>query len=393
VFFPSSPYTDEGLTVLIDSAYADAAGGLNARFSVLDEARGVNVFDLASHNLFVSHGVERIQDFTLSKDTSAGSGNVDVVFVLDVTGSMGDEIGEVRDNIVQFAEAFATQGLSYRLGMVTFLDAIENVYDFTTDVQTFRGYVALQSAHAGGDGPENSLDALVRATQMDFRPNARKVFIWITDAEYHTQDAVSQRTAAEVVNALLLHDVVVHSVGTPTYQTAWYRPIYEPTGGQYYDINGNFQDALLDIAQMRFSKDYLLRIAPASAPPAEGKLILAVHYAGLGGSDTVDLSAGAPKKLGVAAACLRGGSRVTSLERGLLVHIGGNGAADVTLELYTAKGQRVLRRQFESVSGTLRTAPPDHACLSRGVYVWSIAVHNRESGTTQHLTSHMSIAR
>ena len=80
----------------------------------------------------------------------------DIVFVLDVTGSMGDEIDGVKNHIVEFADSLSYRGIDFRLGMVTFLDVIENVYPFTRDVLAFRALVGEQFAHGGDDRPEIS---------------------------------------------------------------------------------------------------------------------------------------------------------------------------------------------------------------------------------------------
>ena len=73
----------------------------------------------------------------LKKDRSSGVDAADIVFVLDVTGSMGDEIDGVKNHIVEFADSLSYRGIDFRLGMVTFLDVIENVYPFTRDVSSF----------------------------------------------------------------------------------------------------------------------------------------------------------------------------------------------------------------------------------------------------------------
>ncbi len=69
--------------------------------------------------------------------------------MLDVTGSMSQEISGVRDNIVEFTDSLSYQGIDFRLAMVTFLDEIENIYDFTSNVQLFQQYVNDQYALGG----------------------------------------------------------------------------------------------------------------------------------------------------------------------------------------------------------------------------------------------------
>lgn len=116
---------------------------------------------------------------------------VDVMFVLDVTGSMADEIRGVRDGIQSFVEEFRDRELNARVGLIAFRDRqIGEEMDvlmfeegpFTADTDDFRRQVGLLSADGGGDGPESSLDAVVTAAKQPFREGAVKVLLLITDA-------------------------------------------------------------------------------------------------------------------------------------------------------------------------------------------------------------------
>jgi hypothetical protein len=166
--------------------------------------------------------------------------------------------------------------------MVTFLDVVENKYAFTSDVTQFHQTVSLQYAHEGDDLPENSLQALLDASKYPFRNNCKRIIIWITDASYHESDSFTSLTKTEVINALLSAGVIVHSIGPQDYKSAFYDPIINPTGGNYYNINGNFKDILLNITKFNSSSKYLLKyISTEAGMPAQIKL--QIKYAGLGG--------------------------------------------------------------------------------------------------------------
>ena len=237
--------------------------------------------------MFVYDNEDRILDFTLARDTTGGLNNADIIFVLDVTGSMSGEIAAVRDNIIEFTDSLSYRGIDYRLGMVTFLDVIENVFDFTDDVQQFQMDVAAQYAHGGGDGPENSLDALSAASQFDFRENANRIIIWITDADYHINDNITQQTKEAVVGQLLSEGIQVHCIGTPMFQTDYYDQITMNTGGSYFDINGNFRDILLEVSRLNQSRNQMLSFYRAEPVNQNDVFKIEVHYAGLGGYSTM----------------------------------------------------------------------------------------------------------
>ena len=220
--------------------------------------------------------------------------------MLDVTGSMAGEIDAVKDNIIEFSDSLTARGIDYRLGMVTFYDVIGNVYPFTSDVQVFQEWVGAQTASGGGDRPENSLSALMAATDYDFRPAASRIVIWITDADYHINDEVTSLTVQPVINALLAQGIVVHGIGDFLFQTDFFNPILNATGGQFFDINGNFRDILLEISRLRGTRSYLLTYTSQAAAGRPQTVTLEIHFAGLGGSTTVELGTGkGEERLGV----------------------------------------------------------------------------------------------
>ncbi|MFZ4620910.1 MAG: T9SS type A sorting domain-containing protein [Bacteroidota bacterium] len=349
MFIPKTPVSDTGLTVIIDSVITTAKPKISTIFEVARNSTNQKFYSLRSQNVFLYENGSRIPNFTLQKDTSGGVNALDLVFVLDVTGSMGGTIDGVKYNIIEFADSLKKRGVDYRLGMVTFLDIIENVYDFTNDVNVFKEMISQQNAHGGGDAPENSLDALYRSTQYPFRNEANRVVIWITDITYHENNAVTSRTKAQVVNALLNSDVTVHAIGPQAYQTEWYTPIIEPTGGKFYNIYGNFRDILLDISRMKSSSKFLLSYTSPNVNAGQRSVKIEVHVAGLGGSATttyLTIPADAAQK---ALACYPNPFNPQTTIR---VQVPENGKAKITI--YDILGKQT--RQFE-VNGN--NAPAD----------------------------------
>ena len=291
VFMPATPVSDTGLVVLLDSLIVEDFPKVSIRFNVQHKAGEYLIRDLSRENIFLYENSERIADFNFGKDTTGGASTTDIVFVLDVTGSMSDEINAVKNNIIEFTDSLAERGVDYRLGMVTFLDTIENVYPFTTDAQEFQDRVAEQRAHGGGDTPENSLDALLETTKFPFRANAKRIAIWITDANYHENDNVTSSTKQQVIDALLLNGITVHSIGNTDYKSSYYDPIIQATGGDFYDIYGNFRDILLDISRLNSAVGYLLSYTSPNTGTNSNTIDLDIRYEGLGGRLTLDYSA------------------------------------------------------------------------------------------------------
>ncbi len=346
IFVPAAPFSDSGLIVTIDTIILSNFPIIDLIFKSQIEETGQYLKDLSKENVFFYEDLMKIEDFTLGKDTSGGVNQADIIFVLDVTGSMSDEIDGVKENIVEFADSLSAQGVDFRLGMVTFLDEVENIYDFTSNVQQFQQYVNQQYAHGGGDMPENSLEALMAATQFDFRPMANRVFIWITDASYHINNSYTQLIPQDVVNEMLTHSVDPHCIGNTQFQIDFYNPILFPTGGDFYDINGNFRDILLEISRLNSTGSYRLSYVSSANPGDTYNDIVEVHYAGLGGMDTITFVAPS-KSLGTNDnATLR--YFPNPFNSSACIEIDNPKGLEAKLEIFNVQGQRVSAKYFES---------------------------------------------
>ncbi|GAB5520870.1 MAG: hypothetical protein RhofKO_31210 [Rhodothermales bacterium] len=294
---PGVPFSDEGLVIDIDSVAATLSQA-EVFFIPREEASGRLIPSLQNRNVFLFEDQARIRDFSLAKDTTGGLSQADVVFVLDVTGSMGNEIAAVRNNIIEFADSLALRGIDYQLGMVTFRDAVAEVFDFTRDAEQFKTAVGNQRASGGGDRAENSLDGLDRAAQFPFRPEAQRVVIWITDADYYegTNDTRTQHTAESIVGTLLRQGITLHSIGSTQFQTDFYDPVFLPTGGLFFDINGNFRDILRQLSRLGTSGRYVLRYErPGNTFPFD--VTVEMHVAGLGGTTTTTVTEATSNKV------------------------------------------------------------------------------------------------
>ncbi len=285
VFMPAVPVSDTGLVVSIDTVRLGSPR-VELRFHAQRAATGALITALTDENIRLEENGARRRQFTLGKDPSGGVNAVDIVFALDVTGSMTNIINAVKSNIREFADSLHAKGIDYRLGMVTFLDDIENEYPFTGDIGEFQKYVDAQYAHNGGDAPENSLEALLRASRYPWRASGVRIIIWITDSNYHELDAVTPLSRKDLVQALLAAGTRLHSIGSPSYHVCCYDPIVSPTGGNFYDINGKFRDILLDIGRFGSNSEYLLSYDSPLASGDKREITLTLHFAGLGGNAT-----------------------------------------------------------------------------------------------------------
>jgi Mg-chelatase subunit ChlD len=374
---PRVHFGESGLTVSIDTVITAKYPRVSLAFSTRIAATEQLLTRLSAHNIFLYENEGRIQNFELAKDTTGGVNAADIVFVLDVTGSMGDEIDKVKDNIIEFADSLSARGIDYRVGMVTFLDIIENIYPFTTDIQAFQKNTASQFAHGGDDTPENSLAALLAASQFAFRPQAKRIFIWITDANYHERDSFTALSRQEVLNALLASEITVHAIGSTSYKND-YDAFTIPTGGNFYNIYGNFRDILLDISRMKTAGRYLLTYASPIAEKIERTAKVEVHYAGLGGHQTVTFTpAGAAGQLHLLSCWPNPFNPVTR------IHIRHLDGASGEINIYNLLGQRVRQFQVPANSesqGFDWDARSDHGqMVSSGTYFVELLLNDKKN--------------
>ena len=136
-----------------------------------------------------------------------GTDTVDVVFIIDASGSMKDNINAIRNHLHRMTEQFQTAGIDYTLGVVIFRDhATYNIFgwDFEVTPQT-RSVLEIKRilAKVRCTGGEKALDALVRATdEVEYRRNADVHFLLITDeyvsGNYSARDVLTKMRDANI---------------------------------------------------------------------------------------------------------------------------------------------------------------------------------------------------
>lgn len=119
---------------------------------------------------------------------------VDVVFVVDATGSMGDEIGMVQQKIKDMIKTISSGQPTpeVRYGLVAYRDRgdeyVTKKWDLTGQTEQIVAGVNELSADGGGDTPESVNEALHMAVSQinwDESANTRKLIFLIGDAGPH----------------------------------------------------------------------------------------------------------------------------------------------------------------------------------------------------------------
>lgn len=154
---------------------------------------------------------EGLNTFVLDEPCEAEE-DVDVFFIFDATGSMGDELRylqeEMKDVIARAKEA--TGGLQIRTGAVVYRDHqdeyLTRISRLTDDIKTTQAFIDKQQANGGGDYPEAVPEALMAAMNSagwDANARARIAFL-ILDAPCHRDSATIALLHEQVLNAAAL---------------------------------------------------------------------------------------------------------------------------------------------------------------------------------------------
>ena len=168
----------------------------------------------------------------LDVPASAGTGRVgftvgsaqkvtklDLGLVVDVTGSMADELRFLQAELDAIVASLAARHpeLDIRVGMTFYRDTgdefVTRTFPFTPDIARARGQIGQQYATGGGDYEEAMQDALVRAAKQDWREDAVKTLLLVADAPPHAEDVPTAWLAAEHLRAKRVHVVPVGASG------------------------------------------------------------------------------------------------------------------------------------------------------------------------------------
>ena len=121
-------------------------------------------------------------------------GQLDLVFIVDNTGSMGPYIQNVKTKIMEIIRTIKKEELCHRLrvGLVSYRDHppeettyITKKYELSPDTSQIEQNVMQMGASGGGDGPEAVSTAIQVMNRMEFLNESAKIAVLIGDAPPH----------------------------------------------------------------------------------------------------------------------------------------------------------------------------------------------------------------
>lgn len=169
----------------------------------------------------------------------AGAPELDVTFLLDTTGSMGDELSYIQNEIDGIAQSIKTKfpQTTPRFGLVLYKDQgdsyVTRWFDFK-GLEEFRTNLASQTVGGGGDYPEAVAEGLTKTMALSWRSGsvARMAF-WVADAPHHIGEEQTVRTAIDAAVQKDVHIYPVAASGADPRTEMTMRSAAQITGGRY----------------------------------------------------------------------------------------------------------------------------------------------------------------
>ena len=207
----------------------------------------VVVADVPDIDIVLKKSVENNAVTFTKEETGAGAPNrsdlIQVMFVIDTTGSMGDEINYLKEEIADVISRIKSEtNAEVSLAVMVYRDEDGEYYteeyltkysDFTTDVAAQQAFLKQQDAGGGGDYEEAVDIALNQAVGKQWAYNATKIIVHVADAPAHDDKVVSWNVAVESAAAQGIRIVSVAASGLSKKAEYFFRSQSLLTGGVY----------------------------------------------------------------------------------------------------------------------------------------------------------------
>ncbi len=163
-------------------------------------------------------------------ETSEG-GPIDVVFVIDASGSMRDNIESVVEHLKEMVDVYKASQIDYALGVTEFwaqqnrnrIRIVQLTKSFTEYKRTLQAITVHQD--------ENALDAIVQTVkELRFRATSKRHFILVTDEPLTSREGFALE---DVIAYCLEFGIYVNVLGLPLDE---HQRLATETGGKWHLI-------------------------------------------------------------------------------------------------------------------------------------------------------------
>lgn len=201
-----------GTTVF--SARTDNAGKAELWADIFQRNTAPN---LSAYSISIHNGAKTVAEVKSFKDgvnkiempAAAASSRAEIAFVVDATGSMGDELEYLKTELLDIIAKSkqATPGLSLGTSALFYRDEgdeyLTRISNFSNEIVTTLNFIKQQSANGGGDFPEavhTALEKAVNEFQWSSEAKTRLLFL-LLDAPPHYKPNIVENLQQTILKA------------------------------------------------------------------------------------------------------------------------------------------------------------------------------------------------
>ena len=246
--------------------------------------RGFNIDGLQATDLMLIENDKEVHNYTLSSSSQSTHQGLDLVFVINNSGSMKSDVNLIKENIAHLVRALERSQLIARLCLVTFIDQVTKRCDrFVTDdpltsqnenlIAFLDDISKLQFRGGGGLNTDNALEGLLVAAQRTpWQIGHQRMLVLATDARFwiNIDPRLSHIKGFNYNDVLHVLNQTGVQVFTMTYDYGGFSKNYfsspsivEATHGQWFDLRKLRQQEITIesiVDQVRNQLDTIYRI-------------------------------------------------------------------------------------------------------------------------------------
>lgn len=180
---------------------------------------------------------------------------LDVAFVLDTTGSMGDEIDVVKEKLVSIAKRLSAgqPRPDVRFAVVAFRDRgdayVTRKLDFDRNIERVSGWIRGLGADGGGDEPEDVAAALHATLGLEWDRGAQVARVAFLVGDAGPQRYEGAPTWEKAATALKERKIALHTIGCSGMgadATRVFKALAERTKGDFEQLTYSRIEKLAD---------------------------------------------------------------------------------------------------------------------------------------------------
>lgn len=158
----------------------------------------------------------------------------DIVWVIDISGSMGDDIAQVKQRITEFHTVMTNNTIDAQYALVVFGGNPVLRQDLTNFAAFTAAGSPFQLTTANGGGTEDGSLALQTALNVNYRTDAVRNLILVTDED---DDNTGNRAALQTALDATDIDELINIIGNPADDSNSYYQLLAPAnGGAFFNI-------------------------------------------------------------------------------------------------------------------------------------------------------------